>query len=236
MHLSCDWDEENEELRRRGVKSLVVFDRYSMSPLLSVIMPVYNGERYIATALESVRKQYRDGIELVIVEGGSSDRTLEIVRGFSEVLPIRLITLSEAGNWVNKTNLGLREARGDWACFLHCDDLWLPGRIARLWGEMEAAEGAIILHNTMFVGPDGQKLGFWTCPLAEGVVPPEQFTERLLIQNFIAAPSPVIRRKAVLDSGGLDESLWFSADWDLWLRLGAFGPVRFIAETLSAFR
>ena len=57
-----------------------------------------------------------------------------------------------------------------------------------------------------------------------------------LIQNFIAIPSPVFRRSAVIDSGGLDESLWFSADWDLWLRLGAMGPVRFLAETLSAFR
>ena len=62
------------------------------------------------------------------------------------------------------------------------------------------------------------------------------FIERLLIQNFIAIPSPVFRRSAVIDSGGLDEALWFSADWDLWLRLGALGPVRFIAETLSAFR
>ena len=58
----------------------------------------------------------------------------------------------------------------------------------------------------------------------------------LLVQNFIAIPSPVFRRSAVLDSGGLNEALWFSADWDLWLRLGALGPVRFIAETLSAFR
>ncbi len=63
-----------------------------------------------------------------------------------------------------------------------------------------------------------------------------QFIERLLVQNFIAIPSPVFRREAVIQSGGLDEALWFSADWDLWLRLGALGPVRFIGETLSAFR
>jgi len=71
-----------------------------MNPFLSVIMPVYNGEKFISAALESVRAQYREGIELVIVEGGSSDRTLEIVRDFAKVLPLRLITLGEAGNWV----------------------------------------------------------------------------------------------------------------------------------------
>jgi glycosyltransferase involved in cell wall biosynthesis len=207
-----------------------------MNPLLSIIMPSYNGEKFIAAALESIREQYRDRIELVIVDDGSTDRTLEIVRNFADVLPIRLITPGRIGNWVAVTNIGLREAKGEWACLLHQDDLWLPGRMARLWREMEASESALILHNALFIGPDGEKLGRWTCPLSEGVVQPDQFMERLLIQNFIAIPSPVFRRKAVLETGGLDEALWFSADWDLWLRLGALGPVRFIAETLSAFR
>jgi glycosyltransferase involved in cell wall biosynthesis len=199
-------------------------------------VPVYNGEKFIAATLESVRAQYREGFELVIVEGGSTDRTLEIVREFAEVFPIRLITLDGSGNWVAKTNIGLREARGVWACFLHHDDLWLPGRIARLWGEMETAKGALILHNAMFVGPDGNGLGPWTCPFSAGDVASDEFVEHLLIQNFIAINSPVFRRKAVLESGGLDEALPLCADWDIWLRLGASGPVRFIAETLGAYR
>jgi glycosyltransferase involved in cell wall biosynthesis len=199
-------------------------------------MPTYNGERFIAAALESVRDQHDDGIELVIVDDGSTDRTLEIVRGFAGALRIRLMTPGRLGNWVAATNLGLREAIGDWACFLHQDDLWLPGRLKRLRSEMESSRGALIIHDATYVGPDGQELGPWTCPLFEGSVPANQFIERLLVQNFIAIPSPVFRRSAVVDSGGLDEALWFSADWDLWLRLGALGPVRFIPETLSAFR
>jgi glycosyltransferase involved in cell wall biosynthesis len=206
-----------------------------MNPFLSVVVPTYNGERFIAAALESVRGQH-EGIELVIVDDGSSDRTLDIVRDFAKVLPIRLLTPGRIGNWVAVSNIGLREATGDWACFLHQDDLWLPGRMARLRGEMESAEGALVHHNAMFVGPDGQELGPWTCPLPEGDVPPDRFIERLLVQNFIAIPSPVFRRSVAIRSGGLDEALWFSADWDLWLRLGALGPVRFIAGTLSAFR
>jgi GT2 family glycosyltransferase len=207
-----------------------------MNPSLSVVMPTYNGERFIAAALESVRAQHDEGIELVIVDDGSSDRTLDIVGDFANVFPIRLITPVRTGNWVAISNLGLREATGDWACFLHQDDLWLPGRIARLRSEMESTEGSLVLHNAKFVSPAGQALGPWTCPLPEGVVPADRFIERLLVQNFIAIPSPVFRRSAAIDSGGLDEALWFSADWDLWLRLGALGPVRFIAETLSAFR
>ena len=203
---------------------------------LSVIMPVYNGERYIAAALESVAAQDNGEIELVVVDDGSSDGTLDIVRGFAKVLTIRLITAGRIGNWVAITNLGLREATGDWACFLHQDDLWLPGRLARLWPEMKNTESHLILHNARFIGPDGKEHGSWNCPLTQGTTPSHSFLERLLVQNFIAIPSPVFRRRIALDSGGLDEKLWFSADWDLWLRLGAMGPVHFIAETLSAFR
>jgi len=173
-----------------------------MSPLLSVVMPTYNGEKYLTAALESVRSQHDDRL----------------------------------GNWVAVTNLGLREAVGEWACFLHQDDLWLPGRLERLRKEMENPQRALIVHNAMYVGPDGKGLGLWTCPFAQGAIPSNNFIERLLVQNFIAIPSPVFRRDAVIQSGGLDEALWFSADWDLWLRLGAVGSVQFIDETLSAFR
>jgi GT2 family glycosyltransferase len=207
-----------------------------MSVLLSVIMPAYNGEKFIAAALESVLAQNHGGIELVIVDDGSSDGTLDVVRDFAKVLPIQLITPGRIGNWVAVSNLGLRQATGDWACFLHQDDLWLPGRIARLWEEMKSAAGPLILHNARFVGPDGKDHGAWSCPLRERIVPSHRFIEHLLVQNFIAIPSPVFRRSVALASGGLDEALWFSADWDLWLRLGALGPVRFVAETLSAFR
>lgn len=199
-------------------------------------MPTYNGELFLAAALESVREQQDGGIELVIVDDGSTDRTLDIVRNYARVLPIRLITPGRIGNWVAASNLGLREATGEWACFLHQDDLWLPGRLERIQPAMERADGALIIHNARYVGPNGEALGLWTCPFQPGIVPPTLFIEHLLIQNFIAIPSPVFRRDTVVQTGGMDEALWFSADWDLWLRLGALEPVEFIAETLTAFR
>ena len=207
-----------------------------MKPLLSVVMPTYNGERFLALALESVRQQWDETIEIVAVDDGSTDRTLEIIEDFSKLLPIRLIARSRVGNWVAGTNVGLREARGEWACFLHQDDFWLPGRVARLRDAMERSEGVLVVHNALFVGPDGERLGRWTCPFTDGWVPPDQFVEHLLVQNFVAIASPVFRRSAAIDSGGLDESLWFAADWDLWLRLGARAAVRFVSEILSAFR
>lgn len=207
-----------------------------MNPFLSVILAVHNGENFVAATLESVRMQHNDEIEVVFVDDASTDRTLEIARNFAETLPMRIITPGRNLGLPAATNTGLREARGEWVCLLDHDDLWLPGRIARLRREMDSAKGALVLHNAMFIGPDGQRLGPWTCPLSEGDVPPDQFVERLLVQNFIAKPSAAFRRKAAIESGGMDETCQVCDDWDLWLRLGALGPVRFIAETLSAYR
>ena len=207
-----------------------------MSVFLSVVMPTYNGEKFISAALESVEAEGTDGLEVVVVDDGSTDGTLELVRCFAKRLPLRLITPGRIGNWVAASNLGLRETKGEWACFLHQDDLWLPGRLARLRRETGFVQGALVLHDAIFVDPDGRRLGRWTCPLSQGLVPPDEFLEHLLVQNFIAMPSPLFRRSAALDTGGMDEALWFTADWDLWLRLGALGPVSFAAETLSAFR
>lgn len=199
-------------------------------------MPTYNGERFVAEALESVRHQDSAEIEVVVVDDGSSDRTVKIVRSFESSLPIRLILSPRTGNWVAATNLGLREARGDWACFLHQDDLWLTQRLATVHSEIQRANGPLILCDSSFVGPEGEGLGKWTCPLPAGDSSPEEFVGRLLVQNFIAIPSPVFLRSAAVESGGLDETLWFSADWDLWLRLGAMGPVRHLPHILTAFR
>jgi GT2 family glycosyltransferase len=208
-----------------------------LTPFLSVVMPTYNGEQFIAAALESVQnQQHREELELVVVDDGSTDQTLDIVRSFAETLPSRVITPGRLGNWVAATNLGMRAAAGEWACTLHQDDLWLAGRLARIWPEMATSSGAFIVHDAKYVGPRGEELGPWTCPLEDGTIPSSLFIERLLVQNFLAIPSPVFRRSAWIDSGGMDEALWFSADWDLWLRLGALGPVRFISETLGAFR
>jgi hypothetical protein len=159
-----------------------------------------------------------------------------LVERLTRGAPIRLLRPGRLGSWTEASNLGLREARGEWACFLHQDDLWLPGRLARLRAALPRAGGALLVHHARYVDPTGEPLGEWRCPLPAGEVASRDFVERLLVQNFIAMPSPLFRRGAALAGGGLDERLWFSADWDLWLRLGAAGPVLVLDEVLAAFR
>ena len=206
---------------------------------LSVVMPTYNGAAYLGAALESVRREDLDGVEVIAVDDGSTDATPDILREHSRTMPLRVVTRERVGNWVATTNAGLREASGKCACFLHQDDLWLPGRLSALRAEFDRGlESALVVHPAVFVGPNGEPLGRWSCPLpsATRLVASELFLERLLVQNFIAIPSPMFDREAVLRSGGMDESLWYTADRDLWLRLGRLGPVRYLPTRLAAFR
>ena len=123
---------------------------------------------------------------------------------------------------------------------LHQDDLWLPrrGAAVRHWLSSARSDAVMHLHPAFIINERGRKLGTWRCPLpaGEAPVPPQILAERLLVQNFIPIPSPTIRREAFLRVGGLDEALWYTADWDLYLKLSYAGRVWYHPESLACFR
>jgi len=122
---------------------------------------------------------------------------------------------------------------------LHQDDLWVSGRGAAISGWLAAdPEGVMHLHPAYVIDTAGRRLGQWHCPLPTSMrpVPPRLLLERLLVQNFVAIPTPTIRREAYLRVGGLDEQLWYTADWDLYLKLLSVGDVYYHPEPLACFR
>lgn len=208
-------------------------------PWLSVIMPTYNGAHYLAEALESVVQQRDiDGIELIAVDDGSTDDTLTILERYQRELPMHVVARPRVGNWVAGTNEGLRLARGRFACFLHQDDLWLPGRLDAVKEDLRRTRTrCLLIHESCFIDSGGHRLGTWRCPLPVGAdLDGRSVMERLLVQNFVSVGGTVFSRMAALDLGGLDETLWYTADWDLWLHLAAAGSVRYLDRPLSAFR
>lgn len=206
-------------------------------PWLSVIVPTYNGAAYLDRALASIAAQADDGVEVIAIDDGSTDATTTILDRYADRLHLRIESRGRVGNWVANSNHGLRLARADHACFLHQDDLWLPGRLRALRPLVSRAAGpALLLHPSRFVNARDQFLGMWHCPLSAGPHAPEQVMEHLLVQNFIAIPAPIFSRQAALDVGGLDEGLWYTADWDFWLRLASRGPTVYHTRPLTAFR
>lgn len=215
------------------------------TPWLSVVMPTYNGARFVGHALESVvRSAARgpggvDGVEVVIVDDGSTDDTVSVATRFADRLRLRLIEHDRVGNWAVTTNAGISEAAAPHLCFLHQDDAWEPERVNAVAGLLtDHPDTRLILHASRYVDDAGRKVGVWRCPLspAPREVPPDKAVESLLAQNFVAINAPVARTADIVATGGLQSHLWYTADWDLWLRLAALGPTVYDPRPLGQFR
>lgn len=206
------------------------------APWLSVIVPTFNGAAYLPIALDSVLTQSSDGLEVIAVDDGSTDGTLEILARYRNRLPLTVVE-RRVGNWAANSNLGLQQAHGEWACFLHQDDVWMPGRLDGIRPCLDR-QPALVLHAANFIDASGRTTGRWTCPLPPGPAgsPPEKTVARLLVQNFVPLPAATFRRDDALRVGELDPDLWFTADWDLWLKLAGLGRTTYVPKALAAFR
>jgi hypothetical protein len=201
-------------------------------------MPTYNGARHLPAALESIRPQ-ADSVEVVAIDDGSTDDTVAILDSFSKSIRLRIIERPHSGNWVSSANLGLSASSGEWACFLHQDDLWSPNRAAALEAALtRRPDLSLVLHPSWFIDEHGKRLGIWRCPLPAHRRPldPRRLIQRLLVQNFIAMPAPLFKRDLALQVGGLNESLWYTADWDFWLKLATVARTAYLPDPLTAFR
>src|SRR5215475_2242760 len=106
-----------------------------MPPLISCIVPVYNGEKYLAEAIETIVQQSYRPLEIIIADDGSTDGTAKVAERYSNLL--RYLRQDNAGTAAAR-NLGLSAAVGEFVAFLDADDLWHPEKLARQMGRFEA--------------------------------------------------------------------------------------------------
>jgi glycosyltransferase involved in cell wall biosynthesis len=213
------------------------------APWLSVVIPAYRGEKWIATALDSLAAQTIDGmsvegVEILLVDGGPTTAAAGIARTYGDRLRLRIFERPDLSSWHTKTNFAVQAAEAAHICWLGVDDVWLPGRAqaVRRWIE-DAPAVPLHLAASVLIDHDGRVLGRWRCPLPCNVELASPFVlRRLLVQNFVAAPAPVFRRDAWLRCGGLDEQLWYTADWDIWLKLASTGAVLYHDAATIGFR
>lgn len=188
-------------------------------PVLSVVIPVYNGERHLPVCLESLWAQSRSDFEIVLVDDGSTDGSGAIADRFAaraDGPELRIVRQPNAGVSAAR-NRGMREARADLVGFLDCDDLWYREKVA-LQVEAMATNPDIDLCFTGFriVDDAGHDLLERSVPSA-GPMP----IAKLMPRNTIHTSTVVARRAALLATGGFDEALATFEDFDLWLRVGA---------------
>jgi len=207
-------------------------------PFLSVVMPVHGGAEWIRATLESVAAEPTRGLEIIVIDSSPSDDTSAIVREFEGSLPLRLIERRDLCPWQQKTNQGVELAGADYVCILHQDDLWCSGRVSAVRSWIADYPDAVLhLAPTRIIDRHGRRLGRWTCPLPEEqVLTGELVLTHLVIQNFVSVPAPVFRRDTWLRCGGMDDRLWYTPDWDMWLKLSGAGPVVYHREFTTSFR
>lgn len=208
------------------------------TPWLSVVMPVHHGAAYLADALDSLVGEVDDAVEIILIDSTSDDSCRNIVDTYRDRLRICYSHRSDLGPWQVKTNEAVSRARAPYVAMLHQDDIWLPGRSRAVRAAIQDnADAAMHLFPSRFIDGRGKKVGKWRCPLADrrtwfGL----ELIKRLLIQNFIAIPAPVIRKADWMGVGGLDADLWYTADWDLYLKLARHGTFTYSRTFTTAFR
>ncbi len=208
-------------------------------PWLSIIMPTYNGAAFLGEALDSLLAQSCKDFEIVVVDDQSSDRTVEIIDRYAGRLPITIIPSSHTGSWTQNTNLALSSARGIFLSILHQDDTWDSRRVEKIKTlSLQAPEATLLVHRANFIADTGKVLGQWSCPFDSrlGLLDPAYILEKLFVQNFIAVPAVTVRRDLVVSLGGLDPILWYTGDWDLWLKCARKGNWLYLNESLAGFR
>jgi glycosyltransferase involved in cell wall biosynthesis len=184
-------------------------------PLVTIVTPSYNQGRFIRATIESVRKQDYPRIEYLVMDGGSTDETVSILREYSDRL--RWVSESDHGQ-AHAINKGWRQARGSILAYLNSDDVYLPGAIAQAVAALEAhPEAAAVYGEGYHVDEEGRVLERY---------PTESFNpDRLQETCFICQPTVFLRREAVERAGYLDESLRYCMDYDLWIRLTRAGKI-----------
>ncbi|HWP59933.1 MAG TPA: glycosyltransferase [Candidatus Acidoferrales bacterium] len=188
-------------------------------PKVSVLMPVYNGERYVREALESVLAQSFGDFEFIIVDDGSTDRTDEILEQYRDPRIVRLRQPANLGI-VAALNRGLEAARGELIARHDADDIALPDRLRRQANFMDRHPEVVLLGSAYAViGEDGAQMHVARPPLAD-----EAIRWQMLFHNSFCHASVMVR-KDVLRARALsyDPGCKHAEDYDLWSRVLAFG-------------
>lgn len=195
-------------------------------PLVTIVTPSFNQARFIWETIESVLAQDYPRIDYLVLDGGSTDGTLDILRSYGD----RLTWVSEPDRGQSHAiNKGWRRARGDVVAYLNSDDFYLPGAVSRaVRALLERPERVAVYGEAWHCDEQGENRERY---------PTEPFDlERLKATCFICQPATFLVREAVEGAGWLDESLRYCMDYDLWLRLASRGPFGHVPDYLAVSR
>jgi glycosyltransferase involved in cell wall biosynthesis len=197
-------------------------------PLVSIITPSYNQARFLESTIQSVLGQDYPRLEYIIVDGGSTDGSVEIIKKYENRLAW-WVSEKDQGQ-TDAINKGFARARGDILAWINSDDKYKPGAVAAAVGILqEKPELGLIYGNANYINEAGKVIGQF---------PAAQTDYRRLRQGYVHIPQQAAFFRAALwrQIGPLDPSFYFAMDYDLWLRIASRSQVKFVPQTWADFR
>lgn len=206
------------------------------NPIVSVIIPVYNGERYLAETIESVIAQTEVNWEIIAVNDGSTDNSQAILQEYAKKIPDRIKVITVENGGVSRArNTAVAAARGTYVAFLDQDDLWAPRKLGHQVEMFSRDKNlGISFTNVMFIDEKGSVLRENVLKL--GVKHRGNVFEYLIFENFIGISSVMLKKKLYVRIGGFDPRFSLAEDYDFLLKVTQESSVDYIDEPLLLYR
>lgn len=202
---------------------------------ISIIIPVYNAEKYIEQCVRSALSQTIT-CEVIVVDDGSTDGTLDVLKQINSIT----VLVKSNGGTASALNTGIRNSKGDWIKWLSADDVLYPEYAKKLMDYISTTpnnKNKIYYTNYMIIDSDGNFINYFIEPPQRNFMTNDEQFEELLRYYYGNGSSSLIHRETFEKIGYFDESLPYFEDYDFWLRAGKNG-MRFelINESLLKYR
>lgn len=197
-------------------------------PLVSIITPSFNQARYIEATIKSVFAQEYPRIEYIIVDGDSTDITVDIIKKYEDKLAW-WVSEKDKGQ-TDAINKGFGRAAGDILAWINSDDTYEPGAVSAAVKYLQAhPEVGMVYGDCNFINENGQVIGKFNSA---------QTDHRLIRQGYVHIPQQTMFFRADLwkQVGPLDPSFYFAMDYDLWTRISARSEIKYVPQTWANFR
>ena len=203
-------------------------------PRVSVIIPIFNSERYLSEAIASIRSQRFDDFELILLDDGSEDRSVEMARRAAKEDPRVIFVKSDHRGVVYQRNAGVELAKAEFIAMMDSDDIALADRLACQVRHLEVhPECCAVGTGVMLIDEDGLPIDEWHLPEHHEEIDEKHMAGR---GGAIINPSVMMRKSAVIKAGGYRTGYDSAEDYDLFLRLAEVGRLANLPQVLLRYR